>query len=319
MLHHTRQLIALTLLLAACGRDHPGDGEPSGTDPVHTTASAVAAELDDAEQATLDAARRALAEEHFEAVETILAELLARTPPHPEVLFFAGYADYERRLFERAARRLTAAVAQRPELRAESAGLGFALHHLGRYDEAHQAFEAALEADPDAYRVHYGLGLVALSRGDPEAARRHLDEALRRDPDLLEARLEQARLLEREDALDEALAAVTEVVERSPAHEEALYLQGRLLLQLGRSEQAEAVLARQAELAAVREQIAALDALAASGDDDPDLHAGMAALLLRIGDPNEARRAVRRGLHRFPDDLILQALAADLAESPQGD
>ncbi len=264
------------------------------------------------EQAQYDRAKEAMSQRRYEAVRPLLGELLAWDPPHVLVQFTAGYAAYELGENGEAVARFDDAFARAPELRAFSSGLGFTLWKMGRFDEARCAFEAALEADPQAYKARYGLGRVELSVGRLAEARAHLEAALVLEPSYRRARLNLARVAEEQDALDEALVLVEGVVSEWPSHEEALYLLARVLGRLGRSDDAERVLARREEAYAAREAIGGRLTEMRSGRDRPDLHAEIAAIYIRLGDLREARLSLQEGLARFPDDPVLRALRVDL-------
>jgi tetratricopeptide (TPR) repeat protein len=292
-------LLGVMTLVVACGKPPPS-----------------AAALTPGNQAIIDQAAEAMIDERYEDVHDLLAELLEATPPDPDVQFLAGYAAYELRRFGEAATRLADAVQRKPELLPLSAGLGLSYHQLGRHDEARAALAATLAADPNALEAHYGLGLVALDIGDLGTAREHLSAVVRTRPDFLEARLALARLLEKEDRLQDALTTVEAFVAEWPSHEEGLYLQARLLTRLGRPDEAEAVLARRAEVYATQESIAALVEQVEAGGAGPQTYAEIVAYFIRLGDAGQAQAWIRRGLARHPDDLILLALESRLGDDP---
>ncbi len=276
---------ALLVLILACGDDPPA--EPP---------------LSPADQLVLGRAIAAKQAGRPQEVAGILAEMLARTPPPAQAQLVAGEAAYDLALHAEAVERLTDALARLPSYRPNATTLGFAHYKLGQFAQAATVFRSIVALRPDAHKAHYGLGHVALAEGRAAEARAALEEALRLRPDYLKARFDLGRVLQDEGRLEEAAAAYEAVLVRWPSHDEALFRLAQVRAAQGRQADADAVLARRAEVYAVKEELAALVQRVRDGSDAPATWQRLVVLQDRLGEDEAAEKALRDGLQRFPED-----------------
>ncbi len=96
--------------------------------------------------------------------------------------YYLGFLHQTEGDLERAAERLTEALALRPDDPAALLRLGDVELELERYAAARGRYERALELDADAAAAHYGLGRLAARSDDPAAAVRHFERALELQP-----------------------------------------------------------------------------------------------------------------------------------------
>jgi tetratricopeptide (TPR) repeat protein len=144
--------------------------------------------------------------------------------------------------------------------------------HLGQYDSALADFQAAADANPQLPFVHFNLGLTYQKKQDYQRARdeflkdvavepdlglnyeelgdiywlmqndadaeKNYREALRRNPRLVNSRLGLARIYQRKEKYAQALAETDSAEEIDPSRNDVHYLRGRVLLQMGRKDEA---------------------------------------------------------------------------------
>jgi tetratricopeptide (TPR) repeat protein len=214
----------------------------------------------------------------------------------------AGEAAYELGRYAEAVERLTDAVARLPSYRPNATTLGFAHYKLGQFAQAATVFRSIVALKPDAYKAHYGLGHVALAEGRTAEARAALEEALRLQPGYLKARFDLGRVLQEEGRLEESAQAFEAVLERWPSHDEALFRLAQVRAAQGRQADADAVLARRAEVYALTEEIGGLVQRVRAGTDTPETWQRIVVLQDRLGEDEQAASALRDGLQRFPED-----------------
>ncbi len=155
-----------------------------------------------------------------------------------------------------------------------------------RLVEARAAWERALAADPDDADALVAAGELALRAGDIASARAWLGQLLRTAPDEKGARVRVAAAWLDAKQPAEALAAVS----AGDGDPRLLYLRGVALQQLRRWDDAAAAFA---------------EVKPSSGDLYGSARVGLAYVLARAGRPDEAVRAVRRGLEEYPADPAL--------------
>ena len=194
--------------------------------------------------------------------------------PYLYVLSNAAHRAQRKELDERATGQLIKIGDGSPEYR-----LFVGKYHLNleHYDQALTEFQAAAEADPKLPFVHFNLGLTYLKKQDyPHARDEFLKdaavepdlalnydqlgevyrlmedeknaelsyrEALRRDRRLVSPHLGLAKIYQHEEKLAQALAEIDAAAKIEPERTDIHYVRGRVLLQLGRKEEAKKELA----------------------------------------------------------------------------
>lgn len=155
-----------------------------------------------------------------------------------------------------------------------------------RLVEARAAWERALAADPDDPDALVAAGELALRAGDIASARAWLGQLLRTAADEKGARVRVAAAWLDAKQPAEALAAAS----GGDGDPRLLYLRGVALQQLRRWDDAAAAFA---------------EVKPSSGDLYGSARVGLAYVLAHAGRPDEAVRAVRRGLEEYPTDPAL--------------
>jgi tetratricopeptide (TPR) repeat protein len=111
-------------------------------------------------------------------------------------------------------------------------------YKAGNYSDAAELFAAYTESKPDNPWGRYMLGLSAWKAGDLARAETAFDEALTLDPTHLKSMLNSTRVLLELGKADQALERIETAIETAPQSGEALRLRGRALAQLGRNDEA---------------------------------------------------------------------------------
>ena len=200
------------------------------------------------------------------------------------------------------------ALADRPEYRFAKAMCAL---NVGDPATAERELGRSLAAAPAQPEARYKLGKILVDRGDYSAAREHLDTALRLQPGHLEARFLLGLAAGRDGDLDTAIGAFGAVLERVPGHVGALYNSGRVLIQLGRSDEGRARLARFAEMSELSDRI---DFTARAVKKNPENFAGrleLAGFLLEAGRTEEALRELTAARPLAPTDPRTYRLLGD--------
>lgn len=194
--------------------------------------------------------------------------------PYLYVLSNAAHRAGQKDLDDRATAQLVKLGAGSPEYRLF---VGKYYLNVGQYDSALGEFQAAAAANPTLLFVHFNLGLAYLKKQDyprardefvkdaaiepdlaldyeelgevywllqdDENAARSYRAALRRDPRLVNSHLGLARLAERNQKYAAALTEIDAAAKIDPARTDVHYIRGRVLLHLGRKEEAKKELA----------------------------------------------------------------------------
>jgi len=180
--------------------------------------------------------------------------------------------------------RATAATLYAADLEAEPANpfvaymLGLAAWKSGDLDTAVEAMTRAAALAPDSLRARINLSRIHNARGESEAALAAADAALRLDPSDPTALYQRARSLRNLGRVDQAVAVLAECLERRPAYGHALNLLGLIHLERGELERA-------------------VDTLASATVLEPTLafvHRNLAVALARDGRTAEATVTYRR-------------------------
>jgi predicted Zn-dependent protease len=110
--------------------------------------------------------------------------------------------------------------------------------HDGRYEEASAMFRAFTQSHPDNVWGHYMLGLSAWRNGDDSLALEAFDAALRLEPAHRKSLFNSARVLLEIGRPQDALARVQQALAAEPLSSEGLRLLGRVRYELGQTDQA---------------------------------------------------------------------------------
>ena len=282
--------LTLALLLAGCGDDPQArlDRARQANVAHHYDAAQIdlTALLDtqpDNHAAIVLLARNALAMGNGAAASAALARLPDSARPQDYALL-AGEAALQR---ERPREALAAIKGQSS---AEAARIR-ALALLGQDDMAGsaRAFESGLATSGSNVRLLADYAIFKLHTGNTGAARVLVTKALRADPDSLEARLADAQIAVAEGNLGHALTAYDQVATVWPGNLAAAAGKAGVLGDLGRTKEAEAVLASASSAGGSHGALAYLQARAAAGRGDWNTaRSVLQANEIRLAGSNEA-------------------------------
>lgn len=174
----------------------------------------------------------------------------------------------ERRRFDEAAAHFRKAIALRPDHAETHNNLGAVLWAQERFDEAFEQFSEALRLDPKSFRAHNNVGHALASRGRVDEGIRHYKTALALNPDFADAHVNLGRALASRGRFEDAVRHLREAHRAAPTWAVAMADLAWLLATAPDErlrQPHEAVrLAEQAVELSGRQNLAALDALAAS-------------------------------------------------------
>lgn len=248
-------------------------------------------------------------------------EAAARRPDDPEVHRWLAAAAYDLGAREHAMRELETVVRLSPADANAWRTLGVIHKEEGRDEEARGAYVESLRLEPNRPQVRFELAeiLVDLSlldeaeaqlaacrgrvpaadwagararclrlRGDHEGCREALAEALAKAPDHPGLLSQQALLDLAEGRVEEAVARLDRAVAVDPHDSQLYYQRGHALRRLGRGAEADADLARSAELGEAVAELSRLNDEASRRPSDPDVRHRIGRLWDRLGKPELA-------------------------------
>jgi len=243
-------------------------------------------------------------------------EILKVVPNQPEALRLLSTALHAQGRAEDAAKTLGMLAQQQPRSAAAHFELGLALADLGKSEEATAALGRAVHFDPRHPQAWRALGDQLMLAGDTERAQdayaRHIKASVN-DPQLLEA---AAALCDGRLAIAERF--LRDFLKEHPTDVAAIRMLAEIGARLGRTEDAEALLARCLELAPgftearhnyalvlhrqnkAAEALRELDRLLKSDPRNPSYRALKAAVLGRIGEYEQAIDIYARLLREHP-------------------
>jgi tetratricopeptide (TPR) repeat protein len=258
----------------------------------------------------------------------------APLPPEAAALNQAGIEALERGDLETADARFSVALEHSPRFVDALVNLGLVELERGNFGRARILVERARRLNPDVAQPHHALGVLEERTGRPDRASRSYYAALAVDPSFAPPRSNLARLLFASGQLEEALVQYQRL--QAVASDDPGALSGLIetLLRLGRTGEADALLASGLERFSDREELAVLAARAdlRSGRIDQALvrltplarrrdETGASALgwlgaaSLAACRPREAMSHAARALRLDPDhEVATVVLALSLAE-----
>lgn len=116
--------------------------------------------------------------------------------------------------------------------------LGIRLQQIRQYDGALRTYRQVLQHDPASPHAHYNIAQIYNERGQYAEARTEYEEALKANPQFLDARLNLGVVLYRQRQFKEAAEAFRQVLQASPKHPMGLFNIGVTLLELGQANEA---------------------------------------------------------------------------------
>lgn len=167
----------------------------------------------------------------------------------PEFHLLMGKAFLNRDEDQKALDEFQRAEAARSNLPFLHFNLGMAYHGLGENELAESEFRKDIALEPDMAYNYQQLGILHLQAGKDDEAEKDFREALRREPRLPTSLLELGTLRERKGDLQEALKLLNTAVELAPDNHNVHFVRARLLLKLGRKEEAKKEFALSQKLA----------------------------------------------------------------------
>jgi tetratricopeptide (TPR) repeat protein len=259
----------------------------------------------------------------------------APLPPQASALNRAGAEALEQGDLDTAEARLSVALEYSPRFVEALTNLGLVEVQRGNFERARELLERARRINADVAQPHHALGVLAERQARVDRASRHYQDALKVDPGFAPARANYARLLFEAGMLEHARSQFLRLVEAAPHEPRGFEGLAECLLHLGRTSEADAVVARGLDRHARSPALrildarrllhegavdAAIDALVplteGVGDYSVAALAWLALAESAAGDTQAALRAAERAAGLNPaDPLAVYALASVLTQT----
>lgn len=231
-----------------------------------------------------------------------------------------GMRFYDGRDYERALQHFSKAVIKNPEDAKAHQFLGTAYYWLGRVGEAETEFRESLRLDEKDAQSHLLLGIVHAWKGDVDGAYRSFQRAGELSPQRADIQMNLGSVEESLGRYPDALKHFRKAVELDKSHPLYRYQLGMLYRRLGREEEAAGEL-REAvkiypryqdailELGALYERMDKLkdasemfERAVRLKSRDAVARFRLARTAMLLGNPGEARKALRDVFHLTPSD-----------------
>jgi len=216
MRHQAFTLIILGLVALSCRESKPttpgGDPgpDPSGLEPVAKLAPPQFEEV-----------QKLIGEKKWDEALAAAEQELAAHPGNPKLLFFQGFAHFNRKDFEKALASFEAVRKQRVVSLELTISLSETLFYLKRYEACEQVLREGMEKFPKAAALWYNLGGIYAEKKDPENTKKMYAEALLRDPGFGPALYSLADLHATEKDWPRAVELLTKLAAQEPYREMA--------------------------------------------------------------------------------------------------
>ena len=176
------------------------------------------------------------------AAESDLKQAAHLLPQDFDAQYYLGRVYFERSKLRPALESFRSAIALRPQSVKAHNHLGQTLEGLTRFDEAKGAYQKAIELEQlDTERSewpYYNLGSLLLSEGDASQAVALLEQALERNPPSVQTKTKLGVALSAASRHDDATRQLRAAVKAEPGNPDAHFQLGRLLMKLGKVEEA---------------------------------------------------------------------------------
>jgi len=156
----------------------------------------------------------------------------------PEYRLFVGKYRLNQGQYDLALAEFQAAAEANPRLPFVHFNLGLAYEKKQDYEHARDEFLKDAAVEPDLGLNYDQLGDVYWLMQDDGSAEKSYHEALLRNPRLVNSRLGLAKIYQRQQKYAQALGEIRAAEKLDPSRPEVHYLGGRVLLQMGRKDEA---------------------------------------------------------------------------------
>lgn len=177
-----------------------------------------------------------------DGAELDLKQATAVLPRDFEAHYYLGRVYFERSKLTPALESFRRAIVLSPRSVKAHNHLGQTLEGLARFDAAVSVYEKAIEFESEGSErsewPYYNLGSLLLSEGYPQRAVELLEQALERNRSSVQTRTKLGVALSAASRLDDAARQLRTAVQADPENADAHYQLGRVLMKLGRSDEA---------------------------------------------------------------------------------
>jgi len=240
------------------------------------------------------------AQGRVEEAQAAATRILKIAPKEPNALYLLGIIAHQAGDPKSAAQHFEKSYKADRNSVAALSGLGIVRLDQKRYGEAKGLFAKALQLQADDAMLLNNLGLAQKGAGDLTAALESFRAALRAKPDYLTAAFNMGETLMLLGREGEAEQIYREGLRRDPRAPEFNNALAGILASRNR----------------IDEALARLEVAAGEpGGDAPDILQNLASLLINKNRLEEAEAALRRGLERHPNSIVLRIDLADVLKA----
>jgi tetratricopeptide (TPR) repeat protein len=175
-----------------------------------------------------------------EVEEKALARMIEVGGAAPEFHLILAKAYLYRRQFNEALSELNLASNANPNLPFVHLNLGIVYMRLNQNERAEEELLKGVAIEPDLADNYEQLGILSLRLQREADAERYLKEAIQRDSRMPTSHFVLAKIYLQQQKFQQALGAVDSALRLAPDSQSVHYLRGRVLMRLGRREEADA-------------------------------------------------------------------------------
>ncbi|MBF0370923.1 MAG: tetratricopeptide repeat protein [Magnetococcales bacterium] len=161
--------------------------------------------------------------------ETLLNQILAVKPDHPNTIHLLGVVAHQRGENTTAIEKISKAIELNGKKAPFHLNLGLSYQETGRFKKAAEAFQKSIDLDPEEGDGYYLLGSTLKQLKHSDLAAKALIAAIKHKPDHYQAYNELGTILNKRKQHDQAITAYKSALEIKPDFPEALSNMGNAL------------------------------------------------------------------------------------------
>lgn len=257
--------------------------------------------------------QRALRAQDYPVALTTLHRVLQQTPDFPPAWHQLGVLYFRLQRYGDAVVCMERYLELMPARVGDTRVLAHGYYSLGDYARAKAHYERVLAQNPKEVEALRGHALSCMRLGELERALSELDTVLALDPRHEDAATWRASLLYDLERLDDARTAVLAARDLDPYQPKPWYLLARIEGDLGNEKEAREAQRRFEELAALTQELRAVENRLLYRPTDLALLQGACVLQRRAGNQSKLREALARLFRAYPESVELRLFGLDLS------
>jgi tetratricopeptide (TPR) repeat protein len=270
----------------------------------------------------MESVQRALLAADYPTALSALHAVLEKTPDFPPAWHQLGVLYFRLQRYGDAVVCLERYLELAPQRVGDTRVLAHGYYSLGDYPRAKAHYERVLEKNPGEVEALRGHALACMRLGESERALAELEKVLELDPSHEDAATWRASLLYELERLEEARSAALAARDLDPFQPKPWYLLARILGDLGQEAPAREAQRRFEELAAIAQELRAVENRLMYRPVDLGLLKTACALHRQAGNRVKLRESLARLFRADPESVDLRLfgleLTMGLADEPAG-